>query len=378
MNNTVALVLGLQDCRLGIVRSLAEDKTIQILGLCGKNDFGRTSRYLEKVFPVDAKNYDEIRSTLLEINKIYNKIIPFPAGTDKWVTILADLKNELTNFVIDYGDNIGDIMSKEYQAALSERLHIPYPKSFIVTDINGVDKVKNLRFPIVVKPTTRNNIVKTFRILQYNNFENFRKEIKPYLAQESIIVSEFIEGDDSTLYTYGSYAKDGDIVADFTGRKLFQKPPIFGVAGVAENLNGDYPFIDYSKKLLKELKFSGISQLEYKRDVRNNEYYLTEINPRAWLWLYLATKCGMNLPLTKYYCLSGGCRSIDGEKNNLVKRMYISEKAVLYDIKKQKTMRWFKIILKRIFSHKKVYSISNIRDMKPLFTFLKKITTHDD
>jgi len=269
-------------------------------------------------------------------------------------------------------------MSKEYQAKISELLHVPYPKSIVITDPDEINKVANLRFPIVVKPTRRNNIVKTFRILQYNNFERFRREIRPYLANESIIVSEFIEGDDSTLYTYGSYAKEGDIVADFIGRKLFQKPPIFGVAGVAENLNGNFPFIAYSKRLLKELTFSGISQLEYKRDIRNGEYYLTEINPRAWLWLYLATKCNVNLPLTKYYRLSDGCRSIDGEKNNFVKKMYISEKAVLYDIKKQKTMGWFKAIFKRIFSHKKVYSISNIRDMKPLFTFLKKITTHDD
>ena len=52
--------------------------------------------------------------------------------------------------------------------------------------------------------------------------------------------------------------------------------------------------------VLDALAFHGISQVEVKRDHRDGRDYLIEVNPRSWLWISLATRCGVNLPLACY------------------------------------------------------------------------------
>ena len=53
-------------------------------------------------------------------------------------------------------------------------------------------------------------------------------------------------------------------------------------------------------RLLHELGYHGVSQVEFKRDPRDGAYRLMEINPRHWMWHSLATACGVNLSLAAY------------------------------------------------------------------------------
>ena len=110
-------------------------------------------------------------------------------------------------------------------------------------------------------------------------------------------VSEVIPGgDDSRLWTLGSYRDAaGRPLASFTGRKLRQWPPRFGTARAAES-RWDPGLAARCHALLDALGFHGISQVEVKRDHRDGRDYLIEVNPRSWLWVGLATSCGVNLP----------------------------------------------------------------------------------
>jgi predicted ATP-grasp superfamily ATP-dependent carboligase len=48
-------------------------------------------------------------------------------------------------------------------------------------------------------------------------------------------------------------------------------------------------------RLLRELGFHGISQVEYKRDPRDGSLRLMEVNARLWQWHSLASDCGVDL-----------------------------------------------------------------------------------
>jgi predicted ATP-grasp superfamily ATP-dependent carboligase len=118
-------------------------------------------------------------------------------------------------------------------------------------------------------------------------------EIAPYEPQ----VCEVIPGDDSHLWTYGSYRDtSGRALARFTGRKLRQWPVGFGAARAAES-RWDPGLAARCDALLDALGYHGISQVEVKRDPRDGRDHLIEVNARAWLWIGLATTSGVNIPL---------------------------------------------------------------------------------
>jgi predicted ATP-grasp superfamily ATP-dependent carboligase len=57
---------------------------------------------------------------------------------------------------------------------------------------------------------------------------------------------------------------------------------------------------DAGVRLLQELKYHGVSQVEFKRDVNDGRYKLMEINGRHWMWHALGTDSGVNLSYAAY------------------------------------------------------------------------------
>ena len=71
-------------------------------------------------------------------------------------------------------------------------------------------------------------------------------------------------------------------------------------------------------RLLQELHYHGVSQVEFKRDPRDGRYCLMEVNARHWMWHSLAAACGVNLSLAAYRDAVGHPyvtrRQVDGRK----------------------------------------------------------------
>ena len=158
-----------------------------------------------------------------------------------------------------------------------------------------------LRYPVILKPRYAPEFRRRFRaqVLQADDADALAREWEravPYGPQ----IQEVIPGGDECFWTLGSY-RDADGVprATFTGRKLRQWPPNFGTARAAEAV-WDPAFAARCHALLDELRYHGISQVEVKRDPRDGRDHLIEVNPRSWLWISLATHCGVNVPYACY------------------------------------------------------------------------------
>jgi predicted ATP-grasp superfamily ATP-dependent carboligase len=90
----------------------------------------------------------------------------------------------------------------------------------------------------------------------------------------------------------------------FNTQKIRQLPKRSGTGIVVKSIV-NHDLTEPSKVLLKQLGFSGISEIEYKRDFRTGKYYLIEINPRFWDQHRLSLNFGLNMPLAVYYHLTG-------------------------------------------------------------------------
>jgi D-aspartate ligase len=189
-------------------------------------------------------------------------------------------------------------MDKSHQHAVARGIGFPTPATVErATEGDLATIAGELRFPLVLKPRNAPEFRRRFRrqLLRAADEEGLRRafaDAAPYDPQ----ISEVIPGDDSALWTLGSYRDgDGRPLASFTGRKLRQWPPDFGTGRSAE-AHWDPDLAARCHALLDALRFHGISQVEVKRDARDGRDYLIEVNPRSWLWIGLATFCGVNLP----------------------------------------------------------------------------------
>jgi predicted ATP-grasp superfamily ATP-dependent carboligase len=131
-----------------------------------------------------------------------------------------------------------------------------------------------------------------------------------------LMLQERVPGGDEELYTVGSYLDSSSRpLAVFTGHKLRQHPHGSGSCMVGIS-RWDDELADAGIRLLKELRYWGVSQVEFKRDARDGRYCLMEVNARHWKWHSLAATCGVNLSYVAYRDAIGkpvvAPRQIDG------------------------------------------------------------------
>ena len=179
-------------------------------------------------------------------------------------------------------------------------------------------------YPLFVKPS-ENIVFKRIHKRQAFVCET-RAELEhayALTAEYEPMVQEFIPGGDEYLWSLGTYiSTDNEPLAVFSGRKLRQTAVNMGSARVGEAVWDD-EVVESGLRLLRELGFHGIAQVEWKRDPRDGRLKLIEVNPRLWQWHGLTGACGADVAQTAYRDLVGLPVSF-ARTNNSGKRWAIS------------------------------------------------------
>jgi D-aspartate ligase len=252
---------------------------------------GFRSRYADRRISPDVRT-DE--AAFVEFFARLGKVVVFPTH-DAELNALARHADELSLLAPFPPWNLLErLQSKRVQLETAQAAGVDIP----VPDPST--------FPVIVKPD------RSVEFKQRYKRQAFRcetpTELEDALAKTEEfgpIVQEFVPGGDDTLYTVGSYlARDGRALGVFSGRKLRQTPPGIGTCRVGEAVWVEEA-VDAALRLLKAFGYSGLSQVEFKRDPRDGSFKLMEINPRLWQWHGLAIACGVDLPRIAYADLLG-------------------------------------------------------------------------
>lgn len=310
-NNSLnpVVVLGAGINGLGIIRSF-EKTPIPVIAMSWYKDYGMSSRFCTYEICPNPLQEELLIDFLVEYGeKSEQKIILF-ATSDLFLMPVIKHKERLTEkFIIPVCDwsKLSPLIEKEFLYSFADKHDIPSPKTIIVKNIADFDGIADkMMFPLIIKPSV--NITfsqqlgeKAFIISDKKSLEELIKKIAATdLCKDGIVVQEYIPGEVTDLYTITSYAnKNSEIIGYSIGHKIRQYPPQTGtiVSGKIEHVEEIYTNAD---KLIKAGGFYGISNIEFKRDARDNSYKLMEINPRTGVWNSSALACGVNLPLMAY------------------------------------------------------------------------------
>jgi len=372
MTKTKAIVFGCYVNGLSIIRSLGR-KGIPVVAVdYDKNTIGLYSKYAhESIIAPDPKvSSEKFLSFLFDnANKWKNGIL---IPTDDYVLdILSKNKKELSSYytipVPDW-EITKNIVNKERTYEIAKELNIPIPKTFFPDSMEYLKTQKEeFEYPCILKPLIGHKFINKFKTKLYkiNTFEEL--ELKFKLAYETgydMMVQEIIPGADDQIYVYGSYYDlNNKPLAEFTGRKLRQIPPTFGVTRVIESTYTD-KVIDLSRRLLRKLSYTGLCDVEFKKDPRDNKYKLIEVNARSGMWMGLSIESGVNLPWIMYKDL------VDHKKVEVngydvgVKWIHIRDDLeAIIRYHKQENLKAMEYLSP--YLHKKTYAVFALDDLKP-------------
>lgn len=115
-----------------------------------------------------------------------------------------------------------------------------------------------------------------------------------------VLIQEMIPGPDDRLVIAAVYMdRNARWSAAFNTRKLLQIPEGFGTGCVVEAADRPEVF-EPARRLLEEIGYTGIAEVEFKWDDRTGQYGLIEINPRPWDQHRLGVTCGTDLMYIAY------------------------------------------------------------------------------
>ena len=164
--------------------------------------------------------------------------------------------------------------------ALAERLGFPIPRAVKLSNASDVLALADLKFPCVLKPTTKDEgYSRRFAKAYKNCFWPKMPEVMSDMREvvDEIIVQEWIEGGDSDVYFCLQYRPEKGHSVSFVGRKLCQWPMLVGgTACCAPAPEAAKELTALTDAFFTAVGFVGVGSMEYKRDARDGRFYMVE------------------------------------------------------------------------------------------------------
>ena len=192
---------------------------------------------------------------------------------------------------------------------LADRVGVASPRT--VRAGAGFDPaVADVAFPAVLKPAIKEDsnaltTAKAWLIDDRPTLERRYREAASLIEPELLIVQELIAGGGEAQFSYAALCRDGVPQASITARRTRQYPADFGRASTfVETV--EYPeVVEPSLRLLRELRYTGLIEVEFKRDPRDGVLKLLDMNPRVWGWHTLCGRAGVDFPWLQWLSLCG-------------------------------------------------------------------------
>lgn len=313
---------------LSIIQELGKNG-IKCIAMDCVRSIGTYSKYASyQKCPDPLNNEDEFIHFLYNFCKnMEYKPILFPTN-DQWAVAISKNKtliSEVSIPVVTDHNSINILIKKDQFYKIGQERNYLTPLSW---DIEGIKDLKEENFPIVAKPLFRRissnedlkDITYNMDRLRFNIIKN-KEELSLFIEKEhgfveKLIFQEYINGMSDSMYTVGIYAdKHSEILGLFTGHKVRGYPADSGDCIVGECMKVPEYVIENTIKIVKDLRYSGIAEFEYKKDVVTGEFKLIEVNPRSWSWIGITPACNVSLPFIAYNDLCG--RKMEFTENNL-------------------------------------------------------------
>jgi len=305
-----AVLLGCDYRALGIARSLGR-KGIPVVALRSPGEpLAAASRYVRRSIPWPRDGTDHV-SFLCELGASLSGWVLIPTA-DETAALAARHHEELAEFftvAVPPWSILKWAYDKRLTYLLADRLGVDQPRTILPGDAEALARME-VAFPAVVKPAVKESFnrltaAKAWRVDDREELLARFHEAATLVDPTVLMVQELVPGSGDDQFSFAALCRDGALLAWLTARRTRQYPADFGRASTFVETVACPQIEQPSRRLLRELGFTGLIELEFKRDARDRAFKLLDINPRVWGWQSLCGRAGVDFPYLHWRMLGG-------------------------------------------------------------------------
>jgi len=299
-----AVVTGADYRGLGIVRSLGR-RGIPVWVLREDGHFlGAASRYARR--SLRWPHGDGFRQVEFLANLAVREGLKgwalFPT-TDELVMLLARYHKSLAahyRLTIPPWDALQWICDKRLLYRLAEDRGVNQPLSFFPRDRDELASLQ-CQFPVILKPALRLGINcftkdKAWPAGDRASLLARYDEACALVGPDMVMVQEIVPGWGEAQFSYAALCRNGRPAASIVARRIRQFPMDFGRFSTYVETVDEPRLVEPAVRLLEAVGFTGIVEVEFKRDPRDGQYKVLDVNPRVWGWHTLGQRAGVDFP----------------------------------------------------------------------------------
>jgi D-aspartate ligase len=157
----------------------------------------------------------------------------------------------------------------------------------------------DLAFPCILKPTAKRGLNrfthdKAWMVEGREQLLARYDEACSMVGAEHVMVQELIAGDGETQFSFGAACVDGQPVGSVVARRRRQYPVTFGHSSSYVETIDNATVERAGRRLLEAMRYTGLVEVEFKRDPASGEYKVLDVNPRVWTWFTLGCRAGVD------------------------------------------------------------------------------------
>lgn len=323
-----------------------------------------SSKIIDYVANEKADEQDTFLKLVTDFAAVHkSKTVLLVGCGDSYVQLMSQNKDNFPNNVIAPYipiDLMNDLIHKEKFYEMCERVGIDYPTTYVHKKELGLTVQAPFEGRYVVKPS---NGIEYWR-------HAFETQQKVYIAdtwdqvlsilndiyesgyEDSIIIQNFIPGDDSYMWVLTNYSdKHGKVKMTCLGHVLLEEHTPHGSGNHAVIITEPNEELEQKfTKLLEDLNYVGFSNFDIKYDSRDGKYKVFEINTRQGRSNYYVTGAGANVAkyLVDDYILDKPLTYQSVNNENLW--MVVPPKVAFDYVKPEK----YKLLMKKLIAQGKV------------------------
>jgi predicted ATP-grasp superfamily ATP-dependent carboligase len=179
---------------------------------------------------------------------------------------------------------------------LAARLGIDYPWTRYPRDRADVAELA-CPFPVIVKPAIKPQanaltVAKAWRANDQRELLERYDAACALLDPKLLMIQEMIPGGGQQQLSVAALCVAGQPLARIVARRVRQYPMDFGRASTYVETIADATLEATAARMLGAIGYSGLVEVEFKRDPRDGRPKLIDMNPRVWGWHTLGQRAG--------------------------------------------------------------------------------------
>jgi D-aspartate ligase len=298
-----AMVIGGDHRALGVVRSLGR-RRIPVWVLTSAQRIAATSCYCQRRLPWLSCDEPSQITYLVDISARYHlrDWSLFPTDDDHAALISRHRARLGEAFKLATSDwpTVRDCYDKRMTGELAARAGVEFPWTRYPRTVAALGTLE-CNFPVILKPAVKTEInrftyAKAWRADSRSKLLELYAHACEFLDPSLIMVQELIPGGGEAQFSYGALCREGRPIVALVARRTRQYPVDFGRSSSYVELIEDPEVEQSARRLLDQMSYTGLIELEFKRDCRDGKLKLLDLNPRVWGWHTLSLGAEIDFP----------------------------------------------------------------------------------